>query len=213
MVNYKSKIAPALCVILLMLFLLSECKRRAEKVKSETNLTAVFDTVKHYKNKIGTQSATITTLQLDKRLFQNLVLKKDIELKQLTKEFSTVKSIVKIKTITRLDTIYVPFKEEIECAFKVEDTVNTKHYSFNYEVKSSGLRLSHFEIPNQTTVVTGYKRKWFLGEQTLTTDITNSNPYIKTENIMSAEIVIPEPWYKKWYVWLAAGLISGAMVK
>lgn len=213
MVNYKYKIAPALCVILLMLLLLSECKRRAEKVKSEANLTAVFDTVKHYKNKIGTQSATITTLQLDKRLFQDLVLKKDIELKQLTREFSTVKSIVKIKTVTRVDTIYVPFEEEIECAFKVQDTVNTKHYSFNYEVKSSGLRLSHFEIPNQTTVVTGYKRKWLLGEQTLTTDITNSNPYIKTENIMSAEVVIPEPWYKKWYVWLAAGLLAGAMVK
>lgn len=213
MVNYKYKIAPALCVILLMLLLLSECKRRAEKVKSEANLTAVFDTVKHYKNKIGTQSATITTLQLDKRLFHDLVLKKDIELKQLTREFSTVNSIVKIKTVTRLDTIYVPFKEEIDCAFRVEDTIDTKHYSFNYEVDSAGLRLTNFKIPNQTTVFTGYKRKWLLGEQTLTTDITNSNPYIQTENIISAEIVIPEPWYKKWYVWLAAGLLAGAMVK
>jgi hypothetical protein len=213
MVNYKNKIVPVTCIILLVLLLLSECTRRTEKVKSKANFTAVFDTVKYYQNKIGTQSATIKSLLLDRRSFENLILKKDNQLKQLSKEFSTVKNVVKFKTVTRLDTIYLPFKQKIECNFKVEDTVTTKHYSFKYEIDSVGLRLSHFALPNQTTIITGYKRKWPLGKQIITTDVTNSNPYIKTENILSAEVTVPEPWYKKWYVWLAAGLITGAMVK
>ena len=61
----------------------------------------------------------------------------------------------------------------------------------------------------ETTIITGSKRKWFLGKEIYTTDITNSNPHIEITQLKAAEVIIPEPWYKKWYVWFAAGLAGG----
>ena len=52
----------------------------------------------------------------------------------------------------------------------------------------------------------------FLGKQTITTDIANTNPFISIKNIQSVEITTPEPWYKKWYVWLAGGIAGGVIL-
>lgn len=213
MVNYKNKIIPALCFILLMLLVVSECRRRDENQTARKNIDAATGSVTYYKNKLGTQTATVKTLELDKQSLQNVLIKKDAELRMLTKEFASVKNVVMLKTVTQFDTIYIPFTEKAPCAFTRKDSVSTKNYSFNYEIDSAGLRLENFTVPNKVTVITGYKRKWFLGKQTLTTDITNSNPYITTQSMLSSEIVIPEPWYKKWYVWLAAGLLAGSIVR
>lgn len=59
---------------------------------------------------------------------------------------------------------------------------------------------------------TGTKRKWFLGKETLTTDITSDNPYLKVTEITSAEVTVPTPWYKKWYVWAAVGAAGGFFI-
>ncbi|MFL9845446.1 DUF6549 family protein [Flavobacterium rhizosphaerae] len=180
---------------------------------ADINLTALNDTVKHYTNKLGTQTASISTLQLDKEQLQDLILSKDVELNELSKEFAKVSSLVKYKTITKYDTIAIIYTDSIPCDFTRLSTVKKEWYGFNYISSQSGFKIDSLTIPNQTTVITGTKRKWFLGKETITTDITNSNPYINVTDIKAAEIVIPVPWYKKWYVWTAAGLALGILSK
>lgn len=213
MVNYKYKIAPILCVLLLLLLVVSECRRRDDRKISKANMRAAFDSVTYYKNKLGTQAASVKTFQFDKKSMHNELIKKDTELNALAKEFASVKSVVKLRTVTKLDTIYAPFTKAIQCEFKQKDSVSKPFYSFGYSIDSTGLEIKDFIIPNETTIITGFKRKWLLGNQTLTTDVTHSNPHIKTENILSAEVIIPEPWYAKWYVWLVTGLVTGILVK
>lgn len=204
----------ALCLMLAVAFLLSLQKCSEEIGRADDNLAALTDTVKHFKNKLGTQTASIKTLQLTKKQLQDNFIKKDAELKLLAKEFASIKSVVRYQTITEIDTILVLFKERIPCDFTPKiDSVKTKYYSFAYKLDPAGLQLNKIIIPNEATILTGFKRKWFLGKQTLTTDVTNSNPYIQVTGITSADVVIPEPWYKKWYVWLAAGLVTGAFIK
>jgi hypothetical protein len=52
-----------------------------------------------------------------------------------------------------------------------------------------------------------------LGKESLITDVTNTNPHITVSKLKSLEVVVPSPWYKKWYVWLGAGLIGGMVAR
>ena len=181
--------------------------------KDVANMAALTDSVTHYKNKLGTSTASIKTLQLDKKQIQELLIKKDRELSALAFEFSKVHSITKYTTLTKFDTIQLAYTDSVPCVFERTGTVKNQWYSFGYRSNQKGVEFDTLSIPNTATVITGTKRKWFLGKETLTTDITNSNPYISVTGITAAELTLPTPWYKKWYVWLAGGLLAGSIIR
>lgn len=209
----KNYIQPITIAVLAVLLFLSVQKCSYWKGNSAVNLDALTDTVKHYKNALGTQTVSIKTLQLTEKQLKEIIIKKDDTLKALASEFAKVKSVVKYKTVTRIDTVKVEYTEMIPCEFERSGNKVHKWYSFNYFSNENGIIIDSLTIPNTTAVITGVKRKWFLGKQTITTDITNSNPYIKVTDIKSAEIDIPEAWYKKWYFWLVKGFILGVIIK
>lgn len=212
-INCKNHFAWGVSLLLALVLCVSECNRRKEKRLAGADLIVSLDSVTYYKNKLGLETAGIKVLQLNNKMLKAEIIERDKEISALAREYASIKSIVKVKQISRIDTIHIPFKKHVSINFRKYDSIRTKYYSFNYEIDSSSLSLQNFTIPNETNIITGYKRKWFLGRQTLTTDITHSNPYISTKDIVSAEVFIPEPWYKKWYLWLATGLVTGALIK
>lgn len=171
----------------------------------------VTDSLTFFKNKLGTKTAEIKTLQLDKKQLQHLILDKDKKLGLLTKEFSKVNSIIKYKTLVRFDTIRITYKDTIPCIFKRSGKVKENWYSFTYASDQKGIKIDSLKTYTETTIINGFKRKWFLGNETVTTNITNSNPYLEITQIKSAEIAVPQPWYKKWYIWLALGISTGLL--
>ncbi len=183
------------------------------KANGATNAAALTDTVKYYTNALGTQTASIKTLQVDKAGLQSLVLDKNKELAALVKEFAKVHSVVKADTELRIDSIPVPYAVPVPCVFERSGRVTDAWYSFGYTSNQNGFKIDSLKVPNSITVITGTKRKWFLGKETVTTDVTSTNPYVKATNIKAAEIVVSVPWYKKWYVWLAAGVAGGFLMK
>jgi hypothetical protein len=202
----------SITITLLVVLLVSSVQKCSYwKSTSNTNLDTLTDTVKHYKNALGTQTASIKTLQLTEKQLKDMIIKKDDSLKVLASEFAQVKSVLKYKTVTRIDTVKMEYTEMIPCKFERSGSKVHKWYSINYFSNENGIIIDSLTIPNTTAVITGIKRKWFLGKQTITTDITNSNPYIKVNDIKSAEIDIPEPWYKKWYIWFTIGVIGGIL--
>lgn len=200
---------PITIVILTVALLLSVQRCNYIAGNAEANYSALTDTVTHYKNKLGTVTASMGTLQLDNNQVKDLLLKKDSELAALASEFAKLHSVVKYDTDITLPPVSIPFKDSVPCVFSRTDSVKHKWYSFTYDVDQKGLKIDSLIIPNTATVITGTKRKWFLGKETVTTDITNTNPYVKVTGITAAEVVLPVPWYKKWYVWLAAGVVGG----
>lgn len=204
------KYIPYIVIVILVLLLIAsflECDRR-ESV-SNKNLEALTDTVQHYTNRLGGQSAGIRTLQLDKAQLQKIIIDKDHQLAALTKEFAKVRSIVKFQTVTQFDTIGIVYKDSIPCVFERSGTTSDKWYSFGYEADQAGVKIDSFKTWTSANIITGTKRKWFLGEQTVRTDITLSNPHMAVSDITAAEVIIPSPWYRKWYVWMAAGAVGG----
>lgn len=206
-----------ICIICsLLLCIVSQCQRFNTKEQlNYKNLIALSDTLLFYKNRLGTQTASIQTLQLEQKQMENALIKKDKDLAVLAKEFNQIKSVTKYKTITRFDTILIPFDDPLDSLPRFERFGNhtNQWYSLSYKVTNDSLTISDFTANTETTIITGLKRKWFLGEQTLITDITNSNPYITVSGLKSAEVVIHRPWYDKWYIWLASGLTAGFILK
>ncbi len=185
-----------------------------QKLKiAETNYTALTDSVTVYKNKIGGQTASIATLQLDNATFRKAILQKDAKLKALSSEFARVKSVVKTITNTKLDTIRIAYTDSVPFAFSRNGTLKERWYTLNYASDADGVTITQLEIPDTTMVITGIKKSWFLGKETMVTDVTHANPFVKVKTIQSAEITIPTPWYKKWFVWLAAGIAGGLLLK
>lgn len=184
-----------------------QCHHNAKR--ADINLTAINDTVTHFKNKLGTQTAGIKTLQLEKSQLNKTIFGKDKELATLAKSFSKVQSVVKYAQVTKYDTIQVRYQDSVQCTFNRTGTIHNNWYSFTYKSNNKGFLIDSLTLPNKTIVLTGIKRKWFLGKETLTTEVTNTNPHITITGITSAQVVISSPWYKKWYVWLGIGLAGG----
>ncbi|RYD86366.1 MAG: hypothetical protein EOP54_30470 [Sphingobacteriales bacterium] len=207
------KYIPHIIIIALVVALLFSLQRCAYNKRVGTdNAVTLTDTVQHYINTLGTQSASIKTLQADKAGLKTLLLDKDAALAALAGEFAKVHTIVKAETVFKADTITVAYTDTIPCDFDRSGSVLDEWYSFRYTSNQKGFKIDSLTIPNSITVITGTKRKWFLGKETLTTDITNTNPYIIVTHIKAAELTVPVPWYKKWYVWLAAGAVGGFVI-
>lgn len=181
----------------------------------QSNISTLSDSVVYYKNQLGSQTASIKTLQLNQQGFKDIILKKDKELMALAKKFRQINAIVKYKTVLQTDTIFIPFSKSLDSLprFERSGTKSSPLYSLSYKINNDSLTLSSFSTYTNTHIITGVKQKWLLGKQIVTTDITNSNPYITATNITSAQITITQPWYKRWYVWLAAGISGGLLIK
>lgn len=207
------KYIPYIIIIALAVALLLSIQRCSYvRDNSVVNMEALTDTVRYYTNALGGQSATIKTLQVDKAGLQSLVLDRDKKLAALAGEFNQVRTIIQTNTVTKIDTAYVLYNEPVQYDFERSGNVNDKWYSFGYTSTQNGLTLSNFVIPDTITTITGVKRKWFLGKETVTTDVTHANPNVTVTGIKAAEVVLPTPWYKKWYLWLAAGAVGGALI-
>ena len=206
------KYIPYIIILLLaVLLFLSVDKCSHEYSQGISNANALTDTITHFTNRLGTQTASIAMLEFDNRQLKNVVLSKDRQLQALISEFSKVHTVVKYKTQTVLDTVFVAYKQPLDSlpVFERAGTVSDKWYGFNYRTNNNGLIISDFTMQTETTILTGTKRKWFLGKETLIADVINTNPYITVTDIKAAEVTITVPWYKKWYVWLAAGILGG----
>ncbi|MFP9098917.1 DUF6549 family protein [Flavobacterium sp. RHBU_24] len=193
-----------------LLFSVSQCRSIASRETTNTN--ALTDTVQYYTNVLGTQTAAIKTLKIDKRQLDEIILKKDKELAALAQGFATVHNVTQYETLTQYDTITVVYHDTVSGIFSHEGLVEKPWCRFRYTANQKGITLDSHKFPNTATVITGTKRKWFLGKETLYTEITTSNPYIKETEIKAAEVSLPTPVHKKWYVCLGIGLAGGFLL-
>lgn len=209
----KNKTPWAIALILLV-FGIYQCDRRKQEAGIyNSNLKVERESVKFFRNSNNKLTASNGVLQLEKNYLKNEVVKKDAEISAMVKEFASIKSVIKIQDRIIVDSIEVPYEVPVPHIFERIGKLNNDWYAFSYKSNEKGFEIDSLVIPNETNIVTGTKRKWFFGAETLTTDVTNTNPYIKVQDIQSSEVIIKVPWYKKWYVWLAAGAVTGILLK
>lgn len=193
-----------------LLFAVQKCT--SVQQNSRVNTLALTDTIQYFTNALGTQTASVRTLQTNKNQLEELLLDKDRELQQLSKNFSKIHAVTKFQTLTKYDTITITFHDTIPCVFSREGIAQSKWYSLRYRADQRSIVIDTLTLPNTASLITGTKRNWFLGRETLVTEVTNTNPYVKVTQLKSAEVILPTPVQKKWYVWIGAGLVGGYLL-
>ncbi len=199
--TYKQTIFRILPLILLVVFMLlyvESCTDGAKAEKTyENNLVAMNS--KQYnlnlKNgELATQKAILVSTE--KQLRQQIYMKDDT-IKVLLEKIKNPVAVIKWKTRTVFDTVFFPYAEgPLEMDFV--RTFNKQHpwYSISGEVNKFGVKLNSPSFPNEQRLVVGYVK----GRATAT--ITNSNPFIVTENLEGQVIEMPK---KHWVVSLGGG--------
>jgi hypothetical protein len=212
---------PIVVIAVLTIALMHQCGRAdAISNRANANNAAFTDTISYYKNSLGTTTASVKTLKLEKNQLASAILDKDAKLQKLVQDFVKLKSVAAFKSTVQFDTINAAFDNPILSdandtltRFERSGIAAGAWFRLGYRVNNDSLIISPFTTWTETTVITGFKKTWLLGKQTAVTDIINTNPHIDITSIRAAQVVVPEPWYKKWYVWLAAGVAGGLLVR
>lgn len=185
--------------ILIIVLLISVSLNFVQCENNNTTLATIEaqnSEISNYKLKNGQLVSSNFTLQINKDQLEDLIISKDKELEEVYKRFSKVKTVTKTITVTKIDSVDVPFEVQVPCDFERSNSVINKHYSFDYAVNQNGLKIKNLIIPDSISIVTGSKRKWFLGKKTLVIDISHSNPNIQETSLQHYEVQEPKKWYQ-----------------
>ncbi len=158
-------------------------KRNLEK-NFAANLEVLQDSVVYYTNKDGQEVASRLAMQGEKQSLQLLLAsQKDStnQLKNLVKYYKNVAAAVHTETITKIDSIEVPYYIEGP-DFNVPFSLQQKWYELSGRSTNNGLFLDNITIPNSQSIVIGDKKTGFFKTQ-FRMDVVNSNPYITTTGI------------------------------
>ena len=204
-------------ICILIFFNIVQYKQKKKFInQSNQTVLQLSDSVKYYKNNIGTYSASVLALNLEQNQLREIILNQNKELESLSKNYKNLKSITQFKSQIVFDTIIIPFDiSHFDSIPKFEYTGNKidKWFCFDFKINNDSLVLSSFKTWTDAYIISGIKQDWLLGRKSLTTDITFTNPHIVATDLKSIEVTIKDKWYEKWYFWLAAGITSGILIK
>jgi len=148
-----------------------------------------------------------TTVSTKKEALEKLQVPETI-----VKKFTQIKEITKFRERIRIDTIQIAYKDSINCNFERSGEIKTKEYTFAYQSNNKGFKIDNLEISDSLIIISGTKKKWFLGSQYNTIDIYHSNKYISNENIRHVEIKEKKKFYETTLFKVGAGFIFGVAI-
>lgn len=186
--------------------LLSKCENEKKQL---ANVKALTSELSSYKLKNGQLVVSAEALVYTNKELEQKVLAKDTQLQEMAKKFSTIKAVTKYVNKIRIDTINVVYKDSVPCVFEKTGSVATKDYSLNYKTNQAGLSISDLSIENNVSIITGIKRKWFLGKETQTVSVTNSNSLIKMESLQNIEIKKTKRFWDTNLFKIGLGFVAG----
>ena len=136
-------------------------------------------------------------------------MKSDSIQKELVKHYKKVAAAAKVETITKIDSIKVPYPVYVD-----KDT--TIHmagecYELDIDFSDDGVSLYDFYMENRQDIVLGdMKKSLWRVEQSLS--VRNINPCITTTGITTYQVVVPIKWHQKWWITAPMGFAAGWIV-
>jgi len=202
-------------LLLVILFSVFQCNKRIDaENRSISNLKALKDTVVHYNNAIGTQTAKVTSLQLTNKELKASLTETE---KKLVKPFHKVNSVVTAGVKVNIPVDPIVFDKPIipkgtPCDslygnFERSGAVFNKNYEFGYKLTNDSLYVEPFSTSSDITIVTGLQRKWFWGRSTLVTEVTPTNPTWTINEVSGKSVKEPVKWYNTTLFKMAVGAI------
>jgi len=131
-----------------------------------------------------------------------------------------VKSEVKIRTITQIDSVYVPIIDTVERL--VYDTtglallklptkfgLENEWYSLYSTINTDGMLIDSLSLFNRQVITIGLESNGILKAPTPKVIVTNENPYVSVNSLSNVIIKNDLKWYEKKAVWGGIGFVGG----
>ncbi len=166
-------------IIVLTILLLDKC---SENHRFSSNNEALKDSIHTYRLSNKQLASEKKALVVTEKELKKGIFVKDDSLKSLLKKFKEVQTGTIVKTVTIIDSVKIPIKE---------NRFSHKEDYFNIEgrIDPDYLIIDNFKLNNTQRVVTGIKRGWFKDD--LVTTVTNSNPLVSTRDIITQTVKVP----------------------
>ena len=188
-------------IIGILLFLIFNY--RGKWIVSQENTKAAAASIKQLENKNGTLTASVQAHEKTREQMEA----ENSDLKEQTSRFSKVSNVTRIRAVAKIDTAEAIFEMPIVAEFTNLDSTKTVTFSrsgtiykdwfcSNYSIDNNGLKLIDIEGDISVTTITGFKRKWFLGRQTATTDVTPTSKNVMVTQVVSTNIIVPVRFYE-----------------
>lgn len=207
-INWKQTIL-YITVLALFAMLLSKCENEKLQLATIKALTQENTSYKLKNNQLVV-SSKILIANNKKQAIE--IIGSNESIKELTNKFSKVKSITKYVEKLKIDTVKVVYKDSVPCTFEKQGNISNSDYSLNYKSNQRGISITDLVIENEITIVTGIKKKWFLGKETQTIDITNSNKLIKVGELKQVDITPKKRFYETTLFKVGIGILAGTLI-
>lgn len=207
-INWKQTM---LYITILVLFAMLFSKCQNEKVQLATIKALTKENTSYkLKNNQLVVSSEILNAKNKKQAIE--IIGSNESIKELTTKFSKVKSITKYIEKLKIDTVKVVYKDTVPFTFEKQGNIANSDYSLNYKSNQKGISITDLVIENDITIVTGLKRKWFLGKETQTIDITNSNKLIKIGELKQVDVTPKKRFYETTLFKVGIGILAGTLI-
>ena len=150
---------------------------------AKNNIAALTDSIVHYQTKHGAWGVEKSIFQGTEKDLRQIIKSKDKAFQKLIKSFKEPVAAAVIKTVTKIDTVFIPYEEKNQLSeFEFNFKANTEYYSVNGTSTEKGINIWSISIPNTQSLVIGKKRIGFL-KYGYKINVENSNLNIKTTNV------------------------------
>jgi len=203
----------ALLIVCAILFNRScETQKKYERVASALTIADLSN--QKFESKINKQGEEIAIqnqliLSKDEALENNI-----LELEEL-KKYKNIKSKTTIETITKTDTVFVPYVKNVSDTV-ISNVPNNFFQYFNYQEKDNwysfsgkvsdiGVTMYEMDIKNKYSILIADKKLGLFKKPRPEILLTNENPYTSTISMNNVQVVYDVPFYKKEWFWFVLG--------
>jgi hypothetical protein len=184
---------------------ISTCNKYKHNYDEQSALiSAMQDTVKHFKNKDGEQVAQITLLEGSKENLLNVIGKTDKRLAKLLREGAS--SGTSFQQITKFDTVTTIKVDTVQGKLSFSDTTKNQWLNLTVTLKDDSLK-KEIELRDSLTVAFKKIKQGFLKPKKSVVEVTSANPYVKVTGLRSFDIPQKKSNLKFWF---GVGIGAGA---
>ena len=188
-------------VALVCFLLIKGCDQSNNIERFKTNAAVLKEDLSFTKSKLGQQIAGKSALEVTLKELKESYWIKDDSLTDITRRFKKVQSATIIKTVVEIDSFEIPYQKPGNEYFKQSWSKITPHFTITGVSTNAYTRIDSLTLLNTQRLVIGTEKGFF--NNTLSVQVTNSNTHIKTTELLTQSVTIPN---KRFGVGFFAGI-------
>jgi len=174
---------------LVCFLLVKNCERAKDVERFKTNAAVLREDLSFTKSKLGQEIAGKSALEVTLKELKEGYWIKDDSLTDITRKFKKIQSATIIKTVVEIDSIKIPYKNPANEYFNQSWSKETPLFAISGISTNSFMQINTLRLFNTQRLVIGTEKGFF--NNTLSVQVTNSNPYIKTTELLTQSVTIP----------------------